>query len=387
MACRWTIVLAAYFTVSSTENWILFGTLVLGPGSYSIPLEEPSNLMLSPFVWLTHTLSMPSVLAIGLFYAFAQFLAMTGVYLLLSRLLVQEVGHRDWSVTLAALMGGFVYGLYPAGTVYDAFLSFGLMAALLPFYLLALLLLTDAPKLDYSILAALILTIVYLVTYDPRTILFLVPIGFVYMLLPSLTKKEVRARRITLYFLHIVIIILLSIPQALSTYIWAFGEIQTSAVVPFVKEAFLYDGASFINTFQGKAFAFAAFASNQISPSLGAFGLIIGGISLSSLLLLGRIHSKLKLHVTASAVALVMAIAFFVAPNGNQNIFLQIAFSSQFISLVHSLPARVAMILFRVFILFRTPRFLDWIVRLTYSIMSSVALYVVAAHLKVDRYS
>jgi hypothetical protein len=330
---------------------------------------------------------MPSVLAIGLFYAFAQFLAMTGVYLLLSRLLVQEVGHRDWSVTLAALMGGFVYGLYPAGTVYDAFLSFGLMAALLPFYLLALLLLTDAPKLDYSILAALILTIVYLVTYDPRTILFLVPIGFVYMLLPSLTKKEVRARRITLYFLHIVIIILLSIPQALSTYIWAFGEIQTSAVVPFVKEAFLYDGASFINTFQGKAFAFAAFASNQISPSLGAFGLIIGGISLSSLLLLGRIHSKLKLHVTASAVALVMAIAFFVAPNGNQNIFLQIAFSSQFISLVHSLPARVAMILFRVFILFRTPRFLDWIVRLTYSIMSSVALYVVAAHLKVDRYS
>jgi hypothetical protein len=336
-------------------------------------IGDPSfQFKVIPGLLIAQIFSLPLYSVQFLFYIIYQLASGFFMYFFVYRFLDLVVGRGKVTERVVfSLLGGLAYMYFPYNIVGDNFPELFFIRALLPLCLLFFMIFIERRKLILITIPSLILT--YMIIMDPRAILFVPPLVFLFVVLPRVFLSPGQKTKIAIllsFILSISFSFLLS--EFTVTPRLSMVSIPTNIDVPFVTQSFRYGAANFLNTLMGLSFE----GTNQTYVSSFSSSLLILAVfSFSILLLLTNRRITTRKAITYFVIPIFFAIIvflFFVNFNGSP-LFETLLFSVPSVKL----PETIKILALQ----FRTPRFMNMTLALIYSVFPALSLSILSKFL------
>jgi len=325
-----------------------------------------------PILLVTQALSLPLYWVAVIFLVLLRFVAGYSMYLFESRYLDVVLGRTNSGVrTFTPIVSCIIYMYFPYNVLGDNFPELAIMRSFAPIYLLLVLELLERRRAFLFAPATGLLAL--LIFWDPRALIYITPIAFVFLILPKLhviSKAKIRSIVILVFFLHVGLSFLLSgvkviLPRTPTT-------VSSMIHVPMVQDAFRYGYATLSNVLRGVDFESTYWAYDSLVQSLprelsfliptGQF--VLATLAFMTIITSGSKSRRIIAYLMPPTVAMVAILL----------VFSRIVGDPLFVKTIFSNLAEFPPLVKTFFTMYRTPRFTDIFLSIAFSVFAPIAL-------------
>ena len=319
-----------------------------------------------PSILLIQLLSLPFYSIGPIFFIIFRLIAGFSMYFFVYRYLDIALDPSKTSIrVLVSIIGGVIYIYFPYNVLGDNFNNIFFMRSLIPLYLLLLMEFLERKRASFFALSTVVLAL--MIFMDPRTLVFVLPIAFFFMILPKILltpalKSKVQVLLVALG--HITMAFLISAFSVLPRL--EQDLIPSHVPVPLVRITFRYGFADLVNVLRGLDFEgtyMEYMLLKESFPPLVSMGLILLPLltfSLVPLLCIRRSQGKVATYV-APPLAFILILFVFFARISGEPLIVRLIFAQPLIGLSEKFESLI--------LIFRTPRFTNISLSLFYGIM------------------
>jgi len=275
-----------------------------------------------------------------------------------------------------SFLGSLLYMFFPYNVLGDNFPELFFVRSLIPLFFLLFMEFMESKRIVLFAISTVLLA--YMTILDPRALIFVPVLAFFFLVLPKIVLIPRRLSKTLLLgcFLFCVVLGFMLTSYTITPRI-STTQVPTFIAIPFVTDAFRYSFSDMINTFSGLSFE-GTFQTVSSLPSglayyLPIVGLFTAIVAFSVFLSFRSMDRRLVVYASVPAVFAFAVLMFFVNLGGYP-FFQDLLFSVPSAHLPSSLKT--------VALLFRTPRFVNMMLALFYSVFSCMAVIFFAKFLK-----